>query len=74
MEEVERVADLGRVKPRLFLMQSTFALHVEHEVTAVDKLYDEEQSMLSHAHTHAQRRIHTQPHTHTYTHGLALLN
>lgn len=51
MEEVESVAYLGGVKSRLFLMQTTLPLHVEHEITAVDKLYDEEQSATPHSHS-----------------------
>ena len=51
MEEVESMAYLGGVKSRLFLMQTTLPLHVEHEITAVDKLYDEEQSATPHSHS-----------------------
>ena len=43
MEEVEREADLGRVESRVLLRQSPLSLHVEHQVTAVHKLYHEEQ-------------------------------
>jgi len=44
MKEVESQTDLRGVKPRFLLVESTLSLHVEHEVTAVHKLYDKEQS------------------------------
>jgi len=57
VKEVERVADLGRVEPGFLLVKTTFSLHVKHEVTAVDKLNDEEQP--AHTHTSACTHVHT---------------
>jgi len=48
MKEVESETDLSGVKSCFLLVQTTFPLHVEHEVTSVDKLYDKEQSTTQH--------------------------
>jgi len=54
MKKVEGKADLGRVESSFFLVKATFSLHVEHEVTAIHKLYHEEQSteQQTHLQTH----------------------
>ena len=52
MKEVQGKADLSRVESSFFLVKTTFSLHVKHEVTAVDKLDDKEQSTKQH-HTDA---------------------
>ena len=43
MQEVERETDLSGVESCVFLRQTALALHVEHEVSAADKLDDEEE-------------------------------
>ena len=43
MQEAECEADLGRVEARMLLRQAALTLHVEHEVSSVHKLDDEEQ-------------------------------
>ena len=74
MEEVECVADLSGVESGLFLVKTTFPLHVKHEVTAVDKLNDEKQParthtvIYTHSHTRTQQYTHTATHAHNHIH------
>lgn len=43
MEEVESKADLSSIEAGMLLWEASLSLHVKHQVSAVHKLYDEEQ-------------------------------
>ena len=44
MEKVEGKTDLSRVETSMLLGQTSLPLHVEHQVTSIDKLNDKEKS------------------------------
>ena len=42
VQKIQRQADLGRIKPRMFFGQTALTLHVKHQISAIDELDNEE--------------------------------